>query len=684
MNVIPTSGNQILVDTPETAQHYGHDQDYDPAGSLISWLSTKADNWRDHRDRANSKRWRQYWRMWRGQWVEEDKSRLSERSRLIAPALSQAIEATAAEIEEGALSKDNWVDITDDVDDAEEADALLTRDQFLEDLEEANAKDALAEVVFNGCLFGTGIVKLHPYKDCSDKLSRDPITGALTPSSDKIVRVGFESVRPDEFIPDPAGKNIPEMLGVFHEIRAVPVHKVLERIQSGLYRRDALPHVTPVGVDNRAEQIDGHEADVMLTATETDSMTLLEYHGKVPLDMLWDVLPNTNVIDDIINSLGDRKAASGTEYVEAIVTIGNGGVLLRAQPTPFIMKDRSFVAYQHDKVPGRFWGRGVAEKGFNPQKALDSEIRSRIDSLGFISSPMLAVDAGSMPKGFKAEIRPGKIWKTNGPPNASLMPLQVGALNASTFNQTGEMERMVQMGTGAFDTAGSLSSQSQSGASGASSNSMMMGAFVKRSRRSIKNFSNNLLSPALKKALWRYMQFAPERYPTDFSFKLVSGSGLVAQEVEAMQLTQLLGMMPQGFESVGAVVAKGIIANSAVDNKAEISAAIDQALQPPSEEEQQKQKELQDAQYMALVAEAQGKLLENQKTIAEIRETLAKADVNARRADVEETKVQQEQQRIALQAQEIDQFQQQNQIAFQRLKLQEKTLEMKSKQTSQE
>ncbi len=58
-----------------------------------------------------------------------------------------------------------------------------------------------------------------------------------------------------------------------------------------------------------------------------------------------------------------------------------------------MLNDRPFVSYQNDRVPSKFWGRGVAEKGFNPQKALDAELRARIDALALTTHPMMGLDA---------------------------------------------------------------------------------------------------------------------------------------------------------------------------------------------------------------------------------------------------------------------------------------------------
>lgn len=669
MGTIYTQGNSILVDSPDGITEIPKMQ---LQSGLTSWISTKVERWEEARNLGYERLWSEYWRMWRGRWAPEDKNRQSERSRLIAPALAQAIESSVAEAEEGLFGREIWFDVADDLADTEKLDAMMARDQLLEDLELIDAKTAASEAVLNAAIFGTGILKIGVEVQKISKPKRDTM-GKLTPEDKERVVVYWESIRPDEFIPDPAGRTISEMLGCAHRMQR-PLHSVLEKIEQGVYRKEALPLLSPQR-PNDEEMVDS--ADLSLKAAEAESCDVVEYHGKVPLNLLNEALASKNAMDEVLK-IDERRYSDGSEgpLVEAIVTIANGSVLLRAMISPFTMSDRSIVAFAWEKVPGRFWGRGVAEKGYNPQKALDAELRSRIDALGFISSPMLGVDSGRVPRGFKMEIKPGKVWLTQGAPREVLQPIEIGALNANTFNQTQEMERMVQMGTGAFDTAGSLGGQSSTtGANAASTNSLMMGAFVKRSKRAINNLSRCMLQPALTKTMWRYMQFEPQLYPKDFKFTMKAGTGLVAREVETMQLTQLMGMLPSGFEQVGIVMLKGIIDLSSVYNKAEINKVIDAALQPPSEEQQARQKQLEDAQLASALAEAQQSLLDNQKIMAQTREILAKASVAARRADNEEVRTLQEQQRIELQGAEIEQFQNQNQIAEKRLELQEKQVE---------
>ena len=687
MSSVNTQGNQILVDSPEdTAELSPY---IDKGSQLATWIEGKTTKWEDYRNNNYNDKWAEYWRMWRGQWASDDKNRNSERSRLIAPALSQAIEMTVAEAEEALLSKDVWIDLSDDIADEEKFDALITRDQLLEDLDLNNSKDVISEVVFTSALFGTGVMMINTTVTEEKELARDPVSNAIVPISKEKVNVRWESVRPDEFIPDPAGTCISDMLGCARKVTK-PMHSILEKIEEGVYRREALGALAPHNPTRPGYGVD-HETEGATAATftqnESDSVEITEYHGKIPAllfealnDDSKDSAPLDALLIEDVQRENDTMGGDGP-LVEAIVTIASGGILLRAMINPYVMTDRSVIAFQFEKVPGRFWGRGVAEKGYNPQKALDAEMRARIDALGYISSPMIGIDSGKIPRGFKMEVKPGKVWLTQGDPDTVVKPISIGQVQPNTFNQTAELIQMIQMGTGAFDTATPLSS-TQSGGAGATSNSALLGAYVKRAKRAVQNISRNLIDPAIKKTLWRYMQFDPARYPTDSKLRVSSTLGIVAREVEQIGLTQLMGMMPQEFPEVTLAVAKGIMDMSSVTNKSEIVQAFNEATAPPSEEEQARQAELQQLQDAVIKAEAEASLLDNQKVIAEIREIESEAAVQEKRSQYEGEKVQVERSRVFLQAAEIKQFEKQNEIANRRTDLQERQLQLKEREAS--
>ena len=105
------------------------------------------------------------------------------------------------------------------------------------------------------------------------------------------------------------------------------------------------------------------EPDQDITIYNDDKVRLTKYYGLVPREMLNEAMGDENEFGD----------AEDTKYVEAVVVIANGGILLKAEANPYMMNDRPVIAFPWDVVPGRFWGRGVCEKGYNSQKALDTE-----------------------------------------------------------------------------------------------------------------------------------------------------------------------------------------------------------------------------------------------------------------------------------------------------------------------
>jgi len=56
---------------------------------LVSWISDHITRWRDHRDANYMDKWLEYERIFRGIWDANDRSRDSERSRIISPATNK-------------------------------------------------------------------------------------------------------------------------------------------------------------------------------------------------------------------------------------------------------------------------------------------------------------------------------------------------------------------------------------------------------------------------------------------------------------------------------------------------------------------------------------------------------------------------------------------------------------------
>src|SRR6056300_984137 len=89
---------------------------------LEDWVIEKCDQWRDHYEANYESKFDEYYRLWRGIWDPSDKMRESERSRIISPALQQAVESSVAELEEATFGRGKWFDIADDRNDPDASD----------------------------------------------------------------------------------------------------------------------------------------------------------------------------------------------------------------------------------------------------------------------------------------------------------------------------------------------------------------------------------------------------------------------------------------------------------------------------------------------------------------------------------------------------------------------------------
>jgi hypothetical protein len=281
--------------------------------------------------------------------------------------------------------------------------------------------------------------------------------------------------------------------------------------------------------------------------------------------------------------------------VEAIVVIANDGLLLKAEESPYMMKDRPILSYQDDTVPNRLLGRGTVEKAYNMQKAMDAQIRSHLDSLALTTSPMIAMDATRLPRGAKFEVKPGKAILTNGAPSEILYPFKFGQTDQNNITTAQTFERMLLQATGTLDSQGMVTQSARDGAG----MSMAVASIIKKYKRTLVNFQEDFLVPFIKKAAFRYMQFDPERYPSvDMNFIPTATLGIIAREYEQQQFISLLQTLgPQ--TPVLPIILKGIVSNSSLSNRFEMIAALDKMSQPDPQQQQVQQMQQQLAMQAA-------------------------------------------------------------------------------------
>tara|TARA_B100000214_G_scaffold213417_1_gene155082 strand:+ start:5103 stop:7217 length:2115 start_codon:yes stop_codon:yes gene_type:complete len=588
--------------------------------SLEEWVMHKCNEWRDHYESTYSQKFDEYYRLWRGQWSTEDSQRASERSRIISPALQQAVESNVAEMEEATFGRGKWFDVTDDMGDPERADVMFLRNKLTEDFEKTMIRKSVAECLINAAVFGTGIGEIVIEEEKEMAPATQPVMdGQLQAVGVNItdrVMVKLRPVMPQNFLIDPTATSVEDAMGV--AIDEFVSRHIIEQLQEqGVYKSD-------VYVGDAASDTD-LEPDQDLILYDTDRVRLTKYYGLVPTELL----ENSEEYEKLDTD------SEKTQYTEAVVVIANEGILLKAEANPYMMNDRPVVAFPWDVVPSKFWGRGVCEKGYNSQKALDTELRARIDALSLTIHPMMAIDATRLPRGARPEIRPGKMILTNGDPREVLQPFNFGQVNQITFAQASALQQMVQQATGAVDSAG-IAGQ-VNGEATAAGISMSLGAIIKRHKRTLINFQQAFLLPLVKKAACRYMQFDPENYPvSDFKFNASSTLGIIAREYEVTQLTQLLQTMKPDSPMYPSLV-QSIVENMNLSNREDLLNTLKQAAeqaQMTPEQQQQAQQQAQAKQQAELeFQQSQTAVLQGQA-----QESIARANklsVEAQLAPVE-------------------------------------------------
>ena len=546
--------------------------------NLEDWVMYKVDEWRDYFDTNYDEKFNEYYRLWRGIWSDEDKTRESERSKIVSPALLQAVENTVADIEEATFGRGKFFDIADDMRDQNPADARFLREALSEEFTKNKVRKAVGECLINAAVYGTGIGEIVLEKKKEMVPATEPVMdGAMTAVGvnirDRTV-VKLRPVQPHNFLIDPVATDIESAVGVAID-EFVPTHQVQQLQEEGVYRECYIGRAAP---DMNLEP------DEELWQQPEDKVRLTKYYGLVPRHML----ENAFDADDEMVNFDSETDDEGNDsyYVEAIVVIANGGKLLKSEASPYMMQDRPVVAFPWDVVPSRFWGMGVCEKGFNSQKALDAELRARIDALALTVHPMLAMDATRMPRGTKPEVKAGKLLLTNGNPAEVLHPFNFGQVSQITFAQADSLQRMVQAATGSVDTSSQVMN---GGGTTSAGSSMSMGGVIKRQKRTLVNFQESFLLPFVEKAAYRYMQFEPELFPVnDYKFVATSTLGIVAREYEVAQLVQLLQTMPQD-SPVYPIIMQSVIDNMNITNREDLIETMVKAQQPDPEQQKMQQ-----------------------------------------------------------------------------------------------
>jgi hypothetical protein len=602
-----------------------YDQPTEADKELLAFVVDHCNRWRDWRDTNYLSLWEEYERIFRGEWASEDKTRESERSKIVTPAAQQAVETRHAEIMEAIFGSGEFFDIEDDLQDADQQtiDIEALRAQLSEDFKKDKIKKAIDQIELLAEIYGTGIGEIVVGSEMEYIPATQAIPGVQGQAAIGVIEkprvaVKLVPVNPKNFLFDPNGTSIDDCMGVAIE-KYVSIHKVVRGIERGIYRK---VNITPTYEDSQIEPTQE------VQQFQDEKVRLLTYYGLVPREYLTKLeeMEAGGKIEELFPE--DSAADDYQDMVEAIVVVANDGMLLKAEETPYMMKDRPVLSYQDDTVPNRLLGRGTIEKAYNMQKAIDAQVRSHLDSLALTTAPMMGMDATRLPRGAKFEVKPGKAMLTNGNPQEILFPFKFGQTSPENIATAQTFERMLLQATGTMDSNGMVSQVSRDGNGAAMS--MAVATIIKKYKRTLVNFQEDFLIPFIKKAAYRYMQFDPDRYPsTDLNFVPTGTLGILAREYEQQQFVGLLQTLGPDTP-VLPIILKGIVANSSLSNRLELLEALTQMAQPNPEQQQMAMMQ----QQLAMQA-AQAQIAVNQTQAEQNRAEATKTLIEARLKPVE-------------------------------------------------
>jgi len=260
------------------------------------------------------------------------------------------------------------------------------------------------------------------------------------------------------------------------------------------------------------------------------------------------------------------------------VLIANDQLTLKAVENPYIPQRRSVFAFQFERTPETFWGKGVVESGYHPFKALQTEIRARADSLALASYPTIWRDIDSMPGGAVREdpdektIEPGKEYLVSGDPNRAIREFKFSGPDRGSSQAIADYQRMIEAATGSFGFQGALLSSKETTVSAAS---MALQTFLRRSKQTAMSIEADLVGPVIEAMAWRAMQFMPERYPPiDFRFSPKGALGILQRDAERATLIELLQAIPPESPTFAAVL-RLVVESGPYEQRAELMAIMD-------------------------------------------------------------------------------------------------------------
>jgi len=410
---------------------------------------------------------------------------------------------------------------------AEEA-ALNMQKTIHDQIDESNGHIWLKKAIFEGCLFGTGVIK-GPYsvERTLHKWEKGEEGGQMSynPSVTTAPEVAWVSIW--NYYPDPDAKNDSD------KEWDIERHKLSRKQLRDLgkmpfFRKEAIARVLATEPNYVKEHFEMELEDAN-TEPNIKRYEVIEYWGTMGAREIEDTGIEIDGVD-----------LENLDEVQVNVWLCKDEILrLIVNPfTPATSRYHGFPYEQHDY---QYWGVGVAENMQDCQDVMNSFARLGIDNAVLSSNLILDIDESSLVAGQDTKLYPGKAFRRqSGQPGQAVFPIKIQSVFPDCFNVFDRFRQLADEATGMpsyshGQTGVNSTTRTSSGLS------MLMGAADRNIKGVVINIDDFIIQPLGEGFFHWNMQFNDdERIKGDLTIKARGAAGLMAKEIKSQRLIQLL------------------------------------------------------------------------------------------------------------------------------------------------
>ena len=273
------------------------------------------------------------------------------------------------------------------------------------------------------------------------------------------------------------------------------------------------------------------------TATMSERFDLLEYWGQVTGRQLMNVgLP------DIEES----------ETYWANVWVCSSKTLL-AKIMPMAKQQIPYNFGKYEKVPHQFWGVGPARTGRSSQLMLNGAIRSLLDGMAMMSTPMAEVNVHMLKDGQDpAKMAPGMIYlRDSGDPSVPAVRFFQPSIPSGQLMQIVEMCKTLSSEETRIPSLAYGSETPDIQDTTASGTAMRMKAQMLPIKGTLRNIEEGIIIPLITSLYdWNMQWGDDESIKGDYQVIVHGTSALIAKDVKATQCKEFLQITNNPIDNV--------------------------------------------------------------------------------------------------------------------------------------